>query len=170
MVLYRLFLMNLCCMQTSLAATQFAEAEGHPFQYMHCWDIMKDELKWMDMKHNKGPLPVQAYDDGDLVMLGSNSVPDANSPSTDSDAGKRPLGRDTSKVSRKKAATGSSSSLQSDFASNMQELTLSKNNLWDKELSRRAVRDDETMRMNRRFCNLRRRKLSCSALTRKSAY
>jgi hypothetical protein len=46
-------------MQTSLAATQFAEAEGHPFQYMHCWDIMKDEPKWMDMKHNKGPLPVR---------------------------------------------------------------------------------------------------------------
>jgi hypothetical protein len=135
-------------MQTSLAATQFAEAEGHPFQYMHCWDIMKDEPKWMDTKHNKGPLSVQAYGGGDPIMQGSNSVPDAYSPPPASDAGKRPLGHDASKVAHKKAATGSSSSLQSDFASIMQELTLSKNNLWDKELSRRVVRDDETMRMN----------------------
>jgi hypothetical protein len=135
-------------MKTSLAATQFAEAEGHPFQYMHCWDIMKDEPKWMDMKHNKGPLSVQAYGGGDPIMQGSNSVPDAYSPPPASDAGKRPLGHDASKVAHKKAATGSSSSLQSDFASIMQELTLSKNNLWDKELSRRVVRDDETMRMN----------------------
>jgi hypothetical protein len=126
-------------MHTSLTTTQFAEAEGHPFQYMHCWDIMKDEPKWMDTKHNKGPLPVQAYDGGDPVKQGSNSVPDANSPSPASDAGKRPLGRDASKAARKKAATDSSSSLQSDFASNMQELTLSKNNLWDKELSRRLL-------------------------------
>jgi hypothetical protein len=135
-------------MKTSLTATQFAEAEGHPFQYMHCWDIMKDEPKWMDMKHNKGPLSVQAYGGGDPIMQGSNSVPDAYSPPPASDARKRPLGHDASKVARKKAATGSSSSLQSDFASIMQELTLSKNNLWDKELSRRVVRDDETMRMN----------------------
>jgi hypothetical protein len=88
---------------------------------MHCWDIMKDEPKWMDTKHNKGPLPVQAYDGGDPVRQGSNSVPDANSPSQASDAGKRPLGRDASKPARKKAATCSSSSLHSDFASNMKQ-------------------------------------------------
>jgi hypothetical protein len=141
-------------MQTSLAATQFAEAKSHPFQYMHCWDIMKDELKWMDMKHNNDPLLVQVYDGGDPVMQGSNSVPDANSPSPASDARKRPLGCDASKAACKKAATGSSSSLQSDFASNMHELTLSKSNLWDKELSRRAVRNDETMRMNQEILQL----------------
>jgi hypothetical protein len=120
---------------------------------------MEDELKWIDTKHNKGPLLVQAYDGGDLVMQGSNSVPDANSPSPPSDAGKRPLGHDASKAAHKKAATGSSSSLPSDFASNMQELTLSKNNLWDKELSKRIVRDDETMRMNHEILQLEKEKV-----------
>jgi hypothetical protein len=126
---------------------------------MHYWDIMKDEPKWMDMKHNKGPLSMHAYDGGDPVMQGFNSVPDANSPSPASDAGKKPLGRDASKYARKKAATCSSSSLQSDFASNMQELTLSKNNLWNRELSRMDVRDDETMRMNQEFLQLEKEKV-----------
>jgi hypothetical protein len=41
----------------------------------------------------------------------------------------------------------------------MQELTLSKNNLWDKELSRRDVRDDETMRMNWEILQLEKEKV-----------
>jgi hypothetical protein len=132
-------------MQTSQIATQFGEAEGHPFSFMHCWDIMKDEAKWMETKHNKGQLPILQNEGVDPFVLGSNSVPDANSPSPASDSGKRPLGRDATKAARKKAASGSSSSVGMEFGTNMLELTSSKNNQWEKELTRRAVRDDDIL-------------------------
>jgi hypothetical protein len=112
---------------------------------MHCWDIMKDESKWMETKHNKVQLPFLANDGVDPFVQGSNSVPDANSPSSASDSGKRPLGRYATKVARKKAASGSSSFVGMEFAANMLELTSSKNNQSKKELTRRAVRDDDIL-------------------------
>jgi hypothetical protein len=56
--------MLICWMQVSLAASAFGEAEGYPFAFMHCWDIMKDEPKWQPMKHNtaaqhiSSPVPI----------------------------------------------------------------------------------------------------------------
>jgi hypothetical protein len=117
---------------------------------------MKDELKWMEMKHNKGQLPFLPNEGVDPFVLGSNSVPDANSPSPTSDSGKRPLGRDATKAARKKATSGSSSSVDIEFAINMLELTSIKNNQREKELTRRAVRDDDILRLNREKMELER--------------
>jgi hypothetical protein len=61
-------------MQMTQAASDFARGEGYPFTFMHCWDIMKDESKWQEMKYNNGqrfnPIDVAA----DPFVEGSTSV------------------------------------------------------------------------------------------------
>jgi len=36
-------------LQTSLALAIFADIEEYLFIYVHCWDLLKDEPKWMEL-------------------------------------------------------------------------------------------------------------------------
>ena len=80
------------------AAADFASVKKHNFTLMHCWQILKDEPKWMELKtkmetlRNSGsrenvPPSVQR-DIFDLHL---------EKPSSTSPSRKRPMGRDTSK-------------------------------------------------------------------------
>ncbi|OEL17101.1 hypothetical protein BAE44_0021880, partial [Dichanthelium oligosanthes] len=90
---------------------------------MHCWNILKDEPKWMDLKRkidkiadNAGEVP---------VPHGSNTVDlDPGEASPGSSTEKCPMGRDAAKAARKKAASTSASS--SEYASKMQVLSIQK--------------------------------------------
>jgi hypothetical protein len=107
---------------------------------------MKDEPKWKETKHNKdgryNPFDVGA----DPFVEGSTSV-DQQGKDTPSD--KRPLGRDATKASRKKSATTSSSSVGTDFAANLQELSIGKMNQWREEIDRRSSRDEQLIAIER---------------------
>jgi hypothetical protein len=124
------------------AASNFAGGEGYPFTFMHCWDIMKDELKWQDMKYNKGqrfnPVDVAA----DPFVEGSTSV--GQQSEDRSSSAKRSRGHDASKATtHKKSAISSSSFVGADFATNLQELSLSKMTQWRIDTDRQSHRDEE---------------------------
>jgi hypothetical protein len=94
-------------LQTSLALANFAEIEQYPFIYMHCWDLLKDKLKWMELNY-KGA----RYRDNDGITYipptSYNIDLDPEIPSPDS-RGKRPMGRDAAKKAAKKSASSSAS-------------------------------------------------------------
>ncbi|PUZ69008.1 hypothetical protein GQ55_2G074300 [Panicum hallii var. hallii] len=125
--------------KTTHAAANFAGILKHNFEYLHCWEIMKDEPKWQDPKPRA--FAKSAGGDGfgeDTINLG-----DDNSSPTGS-AEKRPMGRDSAKAAKKKAnsSTGSASSLE--YASRMQDLSLQKI----------SILQEESVRKNDRFQQL----------------
>jgi hypothetical protein len=75
---------------------------------MHCWDLLKDEPKWMELNY-KGAR--HRDDDGitDHIPPTSYNIDlDPEIPSPDS-RGKRPMGRDAAKKAAKKSASSSAS-------------------------------------------------------------
>lgn len=42
-------------LQTSLVVIRFGSVEKKPFDFLHCWDVLKDEPKWVD--HHIGQQP-----------------------------------------------------------------------------------------------------------------
>jgi hypothetical protein len=96
------------------------------FAFMHCWDIMKDEPKWQEMKHNKGArkIPSQVPVDPFAPTVDSSVGEESFSIATSSS--KRPLGRDATKDPRKKVALSSPSSMGVEFAATLQELNIIK--------------------------------------------
>ncbi|KAJ1295423.1 hypothetical protein BS78_01G222800 [Paspalum vaginatum] len=111
--------------ETSLAASNFVDVEGHAFGYMHCWDVMKDEPKWCEPTKAAG-------------MEGDTSL-DSNRVTIDADkrTGKRPIGRDRAKAANKKGKSSDTSS--SDYASKMQDLSMQRISMMQEE----AVRKDQ---------------------------
>jgi hypothetical protein len=86
-------------MQTTQGASDFARGEGHPFLFMHCWEIIKDESKWQETKQTKGSCQTPYEASTDPFMAPSPSV-GTNSPLAGTSSGKRPLGRDATKAAR----------------------------------------------------------------------
>lgn len=119
-------------LQTSLAATNFAEVEGHAFGFMHCWDRMKDEPKW----GNPTQLGTEAHLEGDGLEEDSNRV----HGDADKSAGKRPVGRDRAKAANKKSKSVSGDTSSSEYASRMQDLSIQKINIMQEESVRKGER------------------------------
>ncbi|CAO2199954.1 unnamed protein product [Urochloa humidicola] len=120
--------------KTTLAATNFAGVETHPFAYLHCWNIMKDSPNWQD-PNNKS---IGNSDGGDAfapdtVNLDGNSSPPAS-------AGKRPMCRDACKAAKKKANSSAGSASSSDYASRMQDLSLQKIAIMQEESVKKSDR------------------------------
>ncbi|WVZ77282.1 hypothetical protein U9M48_025167 [Paspalum notatum var. saurae] len=99
--------------KTSWAAANFADLEGHAFQFMHCWDLLKDEPKWRDPPEPEG----EGFEDD-----GSD---DSNRVATNGDksAGKRPMGRDKAKAKSKRSKTVSG---DGEYATRLQDLSIQK--------------------------------------------
>jgi hypothetical protein len=106
-------------LQTSLAASRFAAIEKKPFHFLHCWAILKDQLKWMDnhmgqQNHHANANPTQ-----------SNTIDvDAEEFVPTSFTSKRPLGRDSSKEKAKQTKSVDTSSSDSEFMTWMGDLSL----------------------------------------------
>jgi hypothetical protein len=105
------------CGQTSKAATLFAHEENKPFHFMHYWHKLKVKPKWQSICQGSS---FQGLHD---KAIGSSFGPSVGVDETDSGSagltGKRPLGRDSSKSERKKAASTTST----EYLSRLQELT-----------------------------------------------
>jgi hypothetical protein len=93
-----------------------------PFHFMHCWTRLKNEPKWDAMVHgspwrgNAGTEPVRS-------LTPTGSVNDVEYDEGGS-KGKRPLGRDSTKASRKKAM--SSSSQSTDYLSRLHDIQIAR--------------------------------------------
>jgi hypothetical protein len=107
---------------------------------MHRRDIMKDEPRWQEVKHNKGSWQHPVDVGLDPFVDGSMSI---HQGAEDTSTGKRPIGRDASKSAWKKSASTSSSSADMKFATNLQELSIGKMTQWKEDSDRRCSRDDQ---------------------------
>ncbi|CAL4955713.1 unnamed protein product [Urochloa decumbens] len=116
--------------KTSEAAATYAVVEGHNFQFMHCWELLKDEPKWRDMIQ-KGGQHAAADRSGDHIPQGLNTINLGDDDPAAAASRKRPMGRDTAKASRKNCSSVSTSS--SEYASKMQEISLQKMSIWQDE-------------------------------------
>lgn len=94
--------------KTSMAQANFADVEQYPFSYMHCWDLLKDEPKWIKLNY-KGSCHDEVDGIRDHIPPNSNTIDlDPESPSPNSSGAKRPMGRDAAKTARKKTISSSS--------------------------------------------------------------
>jgi hypothetical protein len=128
-------------MQTNKVAATFAGVEGHSFQFMHCWDLLKDEPKWQDV-NQRSARDAAADLFSDHIPSGSSTINlDDDDPSPIASR-KRPIGRDAAKAARKKnCSSGSTSS--SEYASRMQEISLQKMSIWQDENTKKGDRFDQ---------------------------
>ncbi|TVU30025.1 hypothetical protein EJB05_21627, partial [Eragrostis curvula] len=104
--------------KTTHAATIFAGIYKHSFPYMHCWEIMKDELKWQDPKSRAFANAAR----GDGFGEDRTNLGDDNSVPTESGE-KRPMGTDRAKALKKKANSDAGSASSSEYAERMQEIS-----------------------------------------------
>ncbi|KAL6659721.1 hypothetical protein ACP70R_002550 [Stipagrostis hirtigluma subsp. patula] len=125
--------------KTTHAAANFGSIHKHPFPYMHCWDIMKDEPKWQDPKSRAFANSAG----GDGFGEGRINIGDDNSVPTESGE-KRPMGRDRAKALKKKANSDVGSASSSEYAWKMQELSLQKI----------SILQEESVKKNDRFQQL----------------
>jgi hypothetical protein len=105
------------------AVTYFADIEKQNFSLMHCWNILKDKPKWIELKRKMDEKP-QSSSAGDAATQDSNTstMPiDLEVSPLSSSTGKRPMGRDVVKAERKKAK-----SAPHDYAAKMHELSIEK--------------------------------------------
>jgi hypothetical protein len=105
------------------AATYFADIEKQNFSLMHCWNILKDEPKWIELKRRMDEKP-RSSSAGDAATQDSNSsmMPiDLEVSPPSSSTRKHPMGRDAAKAERKKAKSASH-----DYAAKMHQLSIEK--------------------------------------------
>ena len=135
-------------MQTSEALSLFSRIMDHPFTMAHCWDIIKNEVKWMEYQNKakdaEGTGRRQHADNlSGFDENASNSVHmDGECSFPSSGLGKRPIGRDSAKQSRKRSTSSSQSS--SYFVSSMHDMHIEKINLM-KSIEERKVAAKEFM-------------------------
>lgn len=114
---------------------------------MHCWHILKDVPKWMELKRNMDKPKSSGTKDATPERSNSNTVDlDPNDTSPSSSSRKRPIGRDAAKAAKKKA---SSVSLSHEYASKMHDLSVQKIELFKETEDERKVRLDEIVSLEK---------------------
>jgi hypothetical protein len=89
--------------------TYFADIEKRNFSLMHCWNILKDEPKWIELKRNMDDKS-QSSSTGDAATQDSNSSTmriDLEVFPLSSSTRKCPMERDAAKAERKKVKLAS---------------------------------------------------------------
>ncbi|CAL4906077.1 unnamed protein product [Urochloa decumbens] len=127
-----------------VAAADFASVEKHNFTLMHCWKILKDEPKWMELK--------KKMDTAQTSGSRENAPPnghhildlDAGNSAPSSSSGKRPMGRDAAKAAKKKVAAGSS-----EYVSKIHDLSVQKIELFKETEGERKSRLDEIVTLEK---------------------
>ena len=121
------------------AAADFASVEKHNFTLMHCWQILKDEPKWMELKR-KMDTPQNSNFRENVPPSVQRDIFDLHpeKSSSTSPSRKRPMGRDTSKEAKKKATSASS-----EYMSKMHDLSVQKIELFKETEGERKARLDE---------------------------
>jgi hypothetical protein len=137
-------------LQTAEAAAFYADAVGNSFPFMHCWNIMKDHPKWMEVRPTRtSRVPCDDTFAVDQVV-DSNTADDFLEPSEAATSnGKRPMGQDAAKAARKKAASSSSGSF-GEFDSNMKGLTIEKIGIMERSSNNKVEMDQERLELDKR--------------------
>ena len=151
--------------QTTQALTLFASIQDRPFTMSHCWDILKNEVKWFDLqnmgKHKEargGAQPVEQ--NNGLLEDGSHSAHvDGACNSPGSRLGKRPIGRDRAKESRKRSSSSSQTS-SSEFVSSMEHMHIEKINLLKSIEERKAAEKQFLMQVEAEKVAMERERLN----------
>ena len=125
---------------------------------MHCYELMKDEPKWMDSKHNKGPRQAEVDTQSQFTPFAEDTAhqsADDSSPTPSPWKGnKRPMGREASKNKSRKIS--SSSSAASEFVSQLQVMSLDKEKYWKHESERRTAEHNDFLMLEREKLALQR--------------
>jgi hypothetical protein len=108
---------------------------------MHCWDLLKDEPKWMELNYRG-----TRHEDDDGI---TNHIPptsynidlDPEIPSPHS-KDKRPIGRDAAKKAAKKSASSSASDSYESI-SKLQDLSIQKLSIWQEENVKKGSRYEQ---------------------------
>ncbi|OEL29940.1 hypothetical protein BAE44_0009041, partial [Dichanthelium oligosanthes] len=113
------------------AIARYNALEKRNFVVAHCWAMLKDEAKWLDLQDNRSEAGQNVDDDLALGLddEGEGVHEGADSRDEGSWARKRPLGRDTAKTARKRAAS-TSESHGSEYVSKMSDMCLQRTELW----------------------------------------
>ncbi|RCV19393.1 hypothetical protein SETIT_3G380400v2 [Setaria italica] len=119
-------------------AADFAAIEKHNFTLMHCWQILKDEPKWMELKRKMDTPQNSASRENVLTSEQRNILDlDPDDSSAASSTGKRPMGRDAAKAAKEKVAAASS-----EYVSKMHDLSVQKIELFkESEVEQKARLD-----------------------------
>ena len=151
--------------QTTEALTLFASIQDRPFTMSHCWDILKNEVKWLELentgKHKEargGAQPVEQ--NNGLLEDGSHSAHvDGACSSPGSRLGKRPIGRDRAKEARKRSSSGSQTS-STEFVSSMEHMHIEKINLLKSIEERKAAEKQFLMQVEAEKVAMERERLN----------
>ncbi|KAF8780008.1 hypothetical protein HU200_002020 [Digitaria exilis] len=130
----------------SVAATaNFAGVEKHNFTLMQCWQVLKDEPKWWELKTKIDATPNSASRKSVPSSLSRDiSDLDPNKSSSTSPSKKRPMGRDAAKEAKKKAAL-----VSSECMSKMHELSVQRIELFKETEGERKARLDEMVALEK---------------------
>ncbi|TVU25786.1 hypothetical protein EJB05_28295, partial [Eragrostis curvula] len=129
---------------SAAVSANFAAIEKHNFSLLHCWQILKDEPKWMELKRKMdNPQNSSASRDNDLTSEQHNNFVDLD-PDNASAARKRPMGRDAAKAAKKKAALDSS-----EYASKMHDLSVQKVELFKETEAEKKARLSEMLALEK---------------------
>jgi hypothetical protein len=126
--------------------TYFADIEKRNFSLMHCWNILKDEPKWIELKRNMDDKP-QSSSIEDAATQDSNSSTmriDLEVFPLSSSTRKCPMERDAAKAERKKVKLASH-----DYAAKMHELPIEKISLFKESEAEWKVRLDEMVNIEK---------------------
>ncbi|PVH48216.1 hypothetical protein PAHAL_4G279500 [Panicum hallii] len=128
--------------KTASALANFADIEQYPYIYMHCWDLLKDEPKWMEL-NIRGARPGDDDAIAEHIPPGAIDIDhDLETPSSQCSGSKRPMGRDGAKRAAKKSAS-SSPSESSKYASKLQDLSIQKISIWEEENVKKGSRYEQ---------------------------
>jgi hypothetical protein len=92
-------------MQLGDAMRVFEGVAGHPFNFLHCWMILRGERKWEDK--------LKGVEEGQKKKSRMPADPSSTAQGTDSegpDSASRPMGRDAAKKRRSMQQSGSETS------------------------------------------------------------
>lgn len=104
-----------------MAAANFASIQKHNFQFMHCWEILKDEPKWQDPKPRPNARSAEGEGFGEETHHGADNedTEDCSPPRT---AARRPMGRDSAKAAKKTANSSAGSAASAEYAARQQDI------------------------------------------------
>ncbi|KAL6907953.1 hypothetical protein ACP4OV_002123 [Aristida adscensionis] len=143
------------------AVTMYEVVE--PFQFMHCWKMLRNEPKWNDkvleLNSNSGGTGIQGSSQGNSVPTALAEEGNAN------DAVRRPEGRDTAK--RKRATEDCSSSSAVQVLQRIQDNREKCQEKEDEQMLQIISRKDEKLSLQRELLNLKKQQSEENFILRK---
>ncbi|OEL22736.1 hypothetical protein BAE44_0016245 [Dichanthelium oligosanthes] len=131
------------------AIKRYNSLEKRAFAIPHCWAALKDEPKWWELENAK------AGTEGCKVQPDADDVSASNEAA--SRAQKRPMGRDSTKESQKRASS-SSASQSEEYVSKMSDMCLQRTVFWSEANGEMNQRLDTLVELEREKMEIQRKK------------